>query len=56
MPSEYETWGLSINEAMASGCACLVSKETGCSIDLIKIKGKIKMALFLIVVTQKNYL
>ena len=40
MPSEYETWGLSINEAMASGCACLVSKETGCSIDLIKIKGK----------------
>ena len=29
MPSEYETWGLSINEAMASGCACLVSKETG---------------------------
>ena len=40
MPSEYETWGLSINEAMASGCACLVSKETGCNEDLIKIKGK----------------
>ena len=40
MPSEYETWGLSVNEAMASGCACLVSKETGCSIDLMKIKGK----------------
>lgn len=40
MPSEYETWGLSINEAMASGCACIVTKETGCAKDLIKTKGK----------------
>ena len=42
MPSEYETWGLSINEAMASKCACLVSKESGCSDDLIYTKGKNK--------------
>ena len=40
MPSEYETWGLSINEAMASGCACIVTKETGCAKDLVKTKGK----------------
>ena len=39
MPSEYETWGLSVNEAMASNCACLVSKESGCSDDLIYTKG-----------------
>ena len=39
MPSEYETWGLSVNEAMASGCACLVSKETGCSKNLVRTKG-----------------
>jgi len=42
MPSEYETWGLSVNEAMASQCACIVSKETGCSDDLIKTSGKKK--------------
>ena len=45
MPSEYETWGLSINEAMASGCACIVSKETGCGKDLIRTKGKNKNGL-----------
>ncbi len=42
MPSEYETWGLSVNEAMASQCACLVSKESGCSDDLVKTSGKKK--------------
>lgn len=42
MPSDYETWGLSINEAMSCGCACIASKETGCVKDLIKTKGKNK--------------
>lgn len=40
MSSEYETWGLSINEAMSCGCACIVSKETGCAKDLIRVSGK----------------
>lgn len=39
MPSEYETWGLSVNEAMAAKCACIVSKESGCSDDLVITKG-----------------
>jgi len=42
MPSEYETWGLSINEAMASGCACIVSNKCGCFKDLVITKGKEK--------------
>ena len=45
MPSEYETWGLSINEAMASGCACIVSNETGCARDLVRTNGKNKNGL-----------
>jgi glycosyltransferase involved in cell wall biosynthesis len=31
-----ETWGLSVNEAMASGLAILVSNRVGCSIDLVE--------------------
>ncbi|CAN5690235.1 hypothetical protein BH11BAC3_BH11BAC3_39530 [soil metagenome] len=31
-----ETWGLSVNEAMASGKAILVSSKAGCAIDLVK--------------------
>lgn len=42
MPSEYETWGLSVNEAMAAKCACLISKESGCSHDLVITKGRLK--------------
>jgi glycosyltransferase involved in cell wall biosynthesis len=30
-----ETWGLAVNEAMASGKAVLVSDKTGCAIDLV---------------------
>lgn len=30
-----ETWGLAINEAMASGCAVIASDKCGCSCDLI---------------------
>jgi glycosyltransferase involved in cell wall biosynthesis len=31
-----ETWGLAVNEAMASGKAILVSDRVGCSLDLVK--------------------
>jgi glycosyltransferase involved in cell wall biosynthesis len=36
LPSFSETWGLSINEAMASGRAVLASDRVGCAIDLVK--------------------
>jgi len=29
-----ETWGLAINEAIASGTPCLVSNRAGCATDL----------------------
>lgn len=35
LPSESETWGLVINEAMASGCPAFVSDAVGCAPDLI---------------------
>lgn len=34
LPSKSETWGLSVNEAMACGCAIAVSDKVGCAIDL----------------------
>jgi glycosyltransferase involved in cell wall biosynthesis len=36
LPSNSETWGLSINEAMACGKAVLVSDKVGCAADLIE--------------------
>jgi glycosyltransferase involved in cell wall biosynthesis len=33
--SHYETWGLSINEAMYMGIPCLVSDRVGCQLDLV---------------------
>jgi len=41
-----ETWGLSVNEAMACGKAILVSDKAGCAIDLVKpgINGYIHSA------------
>ena len=38
MPSKgpNETWGLAVNEAMASGKAVLVSDKTGCAADLVE--------------------
>lgn len=34
--STSETWGLGINEAMASGCAIICSDRVGCAPDLVK--------------------
>lgn len=35
LPSESETWGLCVNEAMAAGCATVVSDRCGCVADLV---------------------
>ena len=35
LPSKSETWGLSVNEAMACGKAVLVSDRCGCATDLV---------------------
>lgn len=35
LPSEYETWGLVINEAMSSGVPCIVSDSCGAAKDMI---------------------
>ena len=35
LPSDYrETWGLVVNEAMASGMPCIISDQCGCAEDL----------------------
>lgn len=34
--SSDEMWGLSVNEAMASECAILISDEVGCQVDLVR--------------------
>jgi len=34
-----ETWGLSVNESMASGCAILLSDMTGCRTNLLREGG-----------------
>jgi len=36
LPSKNESWGLSINEAMACGKAVLVSDQCGAAVDLVK--------------------
>jgi glycosyltransferase involved in cell wall biosynthesis len=35
LPSDGETWGLVVNEAMACGRPCLVSDQVGCGPDLV---------------------
>ena len=36
LPSDYrETWGLVVNEGMASGLTCVVSDACGCAEDLV---------------------
>jgi glycosyltransferase involved in cell wall biosynthesis len=40
LPSDYsETWGLVVNEAMASGLTCIISDRCGCARDLGKCVG-----------------
>jgi glycosyltransferase involved in cell wall biosynthesis len=35
LPSDRETWGMVVNEAMASGLPCIVSDGCGCAPDLV---------------------
>lgn len=39
LPSNSETWGLAVNEAMACGKAVLVSDKVGCAVNLV-FEGK----------------
>jgi len=40
LPSDYsETWGLVVNEAMASGLPCIISNRCGCAVDLGSKEG-----------------
>lgn len=39
MPSNYEPWGLSINEAMNCGCAIVASDRVGSADDLLQENG-----------------
>ena len=39
LPSEYETWGLVLNEAMACGLPCIASDMCGAAADMI-LEGK----------------
>lgn len=36
LPSRSETWGLGINEAMASGRTVVATEKVGCAVDLVK--------------------
>ncbi|MDB4875807.1 MAG: glycosyltransferase [Gemmatimonadetes bacterium] len=36
LPSQSETWGLAVNEAMASGRAVVASDRVGCAADLVR--------------------
>jgi glycosyltransferase involved in cell wall biosynthesis len=36
LPSNYETWGLVVNEAMYFGLPCVVSDRVGCHPDLVR--------------------
>ncbi|WP_082688848.1 glycosyltransferase family 4 protein [Ruegeria marisrubri] len=36
LPSEFEAWGLVVNEAMCAGLPVICSRECGCSHDLVK--------------------
>jgi glycosyltransferase involved in cell wall biosynthesis len=55
LPSQSETWGLAVNEAMACGKAVLVSDKVGCAMDLVKpgINGDIFQADSIRSLTEK---
>jgi glycosyltransferase involved in cell wall biosynthesis len=36
LPSNYETWGLVVNEALHHGLPCVVTEAVGCAADLIE--------------------
>src|SRR5439155_13243227 len=36
LPSDQETWGMVVNEAMSCGLPCIVSDSVGCGPDLIE--------------------
>jgi glycosyltransferase involved in cell wall biosynthesis len=36
LPSENESWGLAVNEAMCAGLPVVVSREVGCVVDLVQ--------------------
>ncbi len=38
LPSQSETWGLAINEALACGRPVLVSDKVGCAVDIVNAK------------------
>ena len=38
LPSVSDTWGLVVNEAMASGLPVIVSQNCGCAVDLVREK------------------
>ena len=39
-----ETWGLAINEALASGTSCVVSDRAGCSVDMCSASSDVQVA------------
>jgi glycosyltransferase involved in cell wall biosynthesis len=41
LPSEEETWGLVVNEAMAAGALPVVSDRVGCASDLVQGVGEV---------------
>jgi len=43
LPSRHEPWGLIVNEAMAAGCAVIVSSDVGSGFDLVTpgVEGQI---------------
>ena len=41
LPSDEETWGLVVNEAMAAGTLPVVSDKVGCAPDLVDGVGEV---------------